>query len=35
MMYRAYDRMDADKQQAIRSDAEQFFKDLAIKDQTP
>ena len=35
MMYRVYDRMDADKQQAIRSDAEQFFKDLAIKDQTP
>jgi deoxyribodipyrimidine photolyase-related protein len=35
MMYRVYDRMDADKQQAIRSDAEQFFKDLATKDRTP
>jgi len=32
MMYRVYDRMDADKQQAIRSDAKQFFKDLATKD---
>jgi deoxyribodipyrimidine photolyase-related protein len=35
MMYRVYDRMDADKQQAIRSDAEQFFKDLATQDRTP
>ena len=35
MMYRVYDRMDADKQQAIRSDAEQFFKDLATKDHSP
>ena len=35
MMYRVYDRMDADKQQAIRSDAEQFFKDLAAKDHSP
>jgi deoxyribodipyrimidine photolyase-related protein len=35
MMYRVYDRMDADKQQAIRSDAEQFLKDLATKDRTP
>jgi len=34
MMYRTYDRMDADKQQAIRSDAEKFFKDLAPKDRT-
>jgi hypothetical protein len=31
----AYDRMDADKQQAIRSDAEQFLKDLATQDRTP
>ena len=35
MMYRVYDRMDADKQQAIRSDAEQFFKDHAAKDHSP
>jgi len=35
MMYRTYDRMDADKQQAIRSDAEKFFKDLAPKDRSP
>ena len=35
MMYRVYDRMDADKQQAIRSDADQFFKRLATKDHTP
>jgi deoxyribodipyrimidine photolyase-related protein len=35
MMYRVYDRMDADKQQAIRSDAEQFLKDLATQDRTP
>jgi deoxyribodipyrimidine photolyase-related protein len=35
MMYRVYDRMEADKQQAIRSDAEQFFKDLATKDHSP
>lgn len=35
MMYRVYDRMDANKQQAIRSDAEQFFKDLATKDHSP
>jgi len=34
MMYRTYDRMDEDKQQAIRSDAEKFFKDLAPKDRT-
>ena len=34
MMYRVYDRMDAEKQQAIRSDAAQFFKDLATKDRT-
>ena len=35
MMYRVYDRMDADKQQAIRSDAEQFLKDLSTQDRTP
>ena len=35
MMYQVYDRMGADKQQAIRSDAEQFFNDLATKDHSP